>query len=58
MTNFFQIEKKMCMTILSLMNLNESSTKGQKTLWEKEIACFEQILLFPQCFPKTCSADK
>ena len=22
-----------------------------------EIACYEQLLLFPQCFEKTCTAD-
>ena len=24
---------------------------------EKEIACYKQFLLFPQCFQKTCSVD-
>ena len=33
-------------------------TRGLKTLWEKgEIARYEQFLLFPQCFQKTCTAD-
>ena len=27
----------------------------KKTLWEKKkIACYEQFLLFPQCFQKAC----
>ena len=33
----------------------ESYPNGYKTLWEKEkIACYEQFLLFPQCFQKAC----
>ena len=29
-----------------------------ETLWEKgEIARYEQFLLFPQCFQKTCTTD-
>ena len=37
----------------------ESYLKGQKTLWKKEkIARYEESLLFPQCFQKTCTADK
>ena len=29
-----------------------------KTLWKKrEIARYEQFLLFPQCFQRTCTAD-
>ena len=33
-------------------------TKPVKNTVEKgEIACYEQFLLFPQCFQKTCTAD-
>ena len=33
----------------------ESYPTGLKTPWEKgEIACYEQFLLFPQCFQKAC----
>ena len=36
----------------------EGSPNGQKTLWEEEKnARYEQFLLFPQCFQKTCTAD-
>ena len=36
----------------------ESSPKEQKILWGKgEIARYEQFLLFPQCFQKTCNTD-
>ena len=33
-----------------LMKMAESSAKGWKT-------CYEQFLLFPECFEKTCTAD-
>ena len=40
------------------MKMEESSPKGQETLGGKgEIARYEQVLLFPQCFQKTCTAD-
>ena len=35
----------------------ESSPSGKKTLGKGETARYEQFLLFPQCFPKTCTAD-
>ena len=36
----------------------ESSLKRVKnTVGKGEIACYEQFLLFPQCFQKTCTAD-
>ena len=35
----------------------ESSLQGKKTLWEKEIAFYEEFL-FPECFQKTRTADK
>ena len=45
------------MTISNLIKMAESSPKGQKTLEKGEIAHYEQFLLFPQCFQKTCTAD-
>ena len=35
----------------------ERSLKWCKTLGKGEIALYEQVLLFPQCFKKTCNAD-
>ena len=29
----------------------------ENTVGKGEIACYEQFLLFPQCFRKTCTAD-
>ena len=31
--------------------------KGENTVGKGEIARYEQFLLFPQCFQKTCTAD-
>ena len=46
------------MIILDFMKMVASSTKGWKTLLEKEkFARYEQFLLFPQCFQKTCTTD-
>ena len=43
------------------MNCNENSRKLAKwvenTEGKGEIARYEQFLLFPQCFQKTCTAD-
>ena len=54
MTNFklFKTER-----VLSFMKMAESSPEGYKTLVNGEIALYEQFLLFPQCFQKTCTAD-
>ena len=30
----------------------------KNTLGKGEIACYEQFLLFPECFQKTCTADR
>ena len=36
----------------------ESSFKWvENTVGKGEIACYEQFLLFPQCFQKACTAD-
>ena len=40
------------------MKMAESSLKGvENTAGKEEIACYEQFLLLPQCFQKTCTAD-
>ena len=31
----------------------ENSPKKENTVGKEEIACYEQFLLFPQCFQKT-----
>ena len=33
------------------------SKRVENTVEKGEIARYEQFLLFPQCFPKTCNAD-
>ena len=46
------------MTILDLMKMVESSTNGQKTLWEKEkLLVISNFSFFPQCFQKNCTED-
>ena len=46
------------MTISNLMTMAESSRKWVKnTAGKGEIAHYEQFLLFPQCFQKTCTGD-
>ena len=40
------------------MKMAESSLKrAENTVGKREIARYEQFLLFPQCFEKTCKAD-
>ena len=39
------------------MKMAESLPNASKTLGKREIACYKQFLLFPQCFQKTCTAD-
>ena len=38
-------------------NGREFSKREESTVGKEEIAHYEQFLLFPQCFQKTCSAD-
>ena len=38
-------------------NGGEFSKKVENTVGKGEIACYEQFLLFPLCFQKTCTAD-
>ena len=41
------------------MKMAESSPKEAENIVGKgEIACNKQFLLFPQCFQKTCTADR
>ena len=38
--------------------MDESQSKWEEnTVGKGEIACYEQFLLFLQCFQKTCTAD-
>ena len=40
------------------MKMAQSSSKWIENTVEKgEIACYEQFLVFPQCFQKPCTAD-
>ena len=61
--NFFNFSLEFCLpnrkslqkTISNLMKVAEM---GRKHCWKKgEIACYEQFLLFPQCFLQHCTAD-
>ena len=38
-------------------NRRDISKRVKNTVGKGEIACYEQFLLFPQCFQKTCTAD-
>ena len=38
-------------------NGRKFSKRAENTVRKGEIACYEQFLLFPQCFQKTCTAD-
>ena len=41
------------------MKMNERFSKRvENTVGKGEIAHYEQFLLFPQCFQKTCNADR
>ena len=39
-------------------NGRKFSKQVENTLGKGEIACYEQFLLFPQCFQRTCTADR
>ena len=39
-------------------NGGKFSEGDANTMGKVEIACYEQFLLFPQCFQKTCTAKK
>ena len=52
------MSKSLQTTISNLMKMAESSPKPiENTVRKGEIARYEQFLLFPQCFLKTCAAD-
>ena len=38
-------------------NGRKFSYRVENIVEKGEIACYEQFLLFPQCFQKTCTAD-
>ena len=38
-------------------NGRKFSKRVENTVGNREIACYELFLLFPQCFQKTCTAD-
>ena len=38
-------------------NGKKLSKRVENTVGKGEIACYEQFLLFPKCFQKTCTAD-
>ena len=38
-------------------NCSKFSNRVENTVGKGEIAHYEQFLLFPQCFQKTCTAD-
>ena len=59
-TNFrlFQTEKKLADDNFRLdKNIIKFSKLEENTVGKGEIAYYEQFLLFPQCFQKTCIAD-
>ena len=37
------------------MKIAESSPNRENTVRKEEIVCYEQFLLLPQCFQKTCT---
>ena len=39
-------------------NGRKFSKQVENTVGKGEIACYEQFLLFPQCFQRTCTADR
>ena len=45
------------MAFLKLTEMMKNAPKGWKTLGKGELARYEQVLLFPQHFQKTCTAD-
>ena len=59
MTNFklFQTEEFADENFKSDENGKIFSKRVENTVGKGEIARYEQFLLFPQCFQKTCTAD-
>ena len=56
MTNFrlVQIESLQTTILKFDENTGKFSKRVENTLGKGEIACYEQFLLFPQCFRKAC----
>ena len=46
------------MTIFKFYENDKIFQKVENTVGKGEIACYEQFLLFPQCFQKAYTADK
>ena len=57
-TTIFRLFQSLQTTISNLMKMEESSQDEEKNAVEKrEIARYDQFLLFLQCFQKACTAD-
>ena len=56
MTNFID-SSKLKEFVDDNSEFNELSKRIENTVGSREIACYKQFLLFPQCFPKTCTAN-
>ena len=52
----FQTERGLQTTISCLMKMAESSKQVKNTVGKGGITRYEQFLLFPQCFQKTCTS--
>ena len=58
MTNFRLFRTQSAKDIFKLEeNGRKFSELVENTVGKGEIACYGPFLLFPQCFPKTCTAD-
>ena len=59
MTNFrlFQTEKVADHNFKFDENGRKFFKRKENIVGKGEIACYEQFLNFPQCFPKTCTVD-
>ena len=52
------MKKSLQTRILNSIKMADSFLKGvENTVGKGEIARYEQFLLFPQCFQKTCNGD-
>ena len=50
--------KKLQITVSNLTKMVESSPDKVENAVEKDVALYEQFLLFPLSFQKTCTADR
>ena len=53
----FQPERLFRGQFLIWWKCRKFSYRVENTVGKGEIACYEQFLLFPQCFQKICTAD-